>query len=306
MLNRMKKTVSSRLELRAMEKHRSRVGRKLAPKYSSYLERARAENPLKWEIGSDTQAAVDEFSAKGFTKIWSAKTEEIARSILKYLEKQQAAGEIVWSEKSENGSQDYLRDPWKDIPQFKQLFENHISGFLVGYYRTSFKIFYGKMYRSEGGSERPSGSQLWHSDGGPGTCINVMVYLTPTDSTTGAMELLPWDTSFQIYQAEVAADLRDGLAKYGETKRDRICGLYADEIEHNFASMVEQPSGPSGVIVPFLNNTIHRGGFPDDGKHRIATVFHCYPSHEQTDLHKYDRKGVAKTGPYPIDPAASF
>lgn len=306
MLNRMKKTVSSWLELRAIEQYRSRIGRRLAPKYDSYLRRARAENPCNREIDLEVKAAVNEFSAKGFTKIWSTKTEELARATLKYLEKQQAAGETIWSERSENGSQDYLRDPWRDMPQFKQMFESHIEHFLVGYYRTSFKIFYGKMYRSEGGSERPSGSQLWHSDGGPGTCINVMVYLTPTDLTTGAMELLPWDTSLKIYESEFAADLRDGLAKYGETKRDRICGFYADEIEKKYASMVEQPSGPSGVIVPFLNNTIHRGGFPDNGKHRIAIVFHCYPSHEQTDLEKYDGYGVAKVGPYPLDPAASF
>jgi hypothetical protein len=42
-LARLKRAVSSRLELQAVRKHRSRLGRHAAPRYSEYLEACRAE-----------------------------------------------------------------------------------------------------------------------------------------------------------------------------------------------------------------------------------------------------------------------
>ncbi len=42
-LARLKRAVSSRLELQAVRKHRSRLGRHAAPRYSDYLEACQAE-----------------------------------------------------------------------------------------------------------------------------------------------------------------------------------------------------------------------------------------------------------------------
>jgi hypothetical protein len=61
-----------------------------------------------------------------------------------------------------------------------------------------------------------------------------------------------------------------------------------------------------GTVVPFRNNCLHRGGFPDPNHERRVMIFHCYPSHVPTDWDLYDRKGLGKTVPYPKAPAAAF
>ncbi|MEM9543999.1 MAG: hypothetical protein AAGA60_31510, partial [Cyanobacteria bacterium P01_E01_bin.42] len=52
-------------------------------------------------------------------------------------------------------------------------------------------------------------------------------------------------------------------------------------------------------IVPFRNNTIHRGGYPkQEERIRYVCVFHCYPSSRQTPYERYRKLGIAKTGSY--------
>ena len=48
-----------------------------------------------------------------------------------------------------------------------------------------------------------------------------------------------------------------------------------------------------------MNNTIHRGGFPNENQSRYVCLFHVYPSTEPTPYKKYQKNGISKTGPYP-------
>ena len=96
------------------------------------------------------------------------------------------------------------------------------------------------------------------------------------------------------------------LDGYGNTKRERICNWYDERIKLGEGGVIEQPFGDAGLVVPFLNNTLHRGGYPALGRKRMAIVFHAYPSHRLTNLSRYKVTGISKNRPYPIDPAEEF
>ena len=73
---------------------------------------------------------------------------------------------------------------------------------------------------------------MWHSDAGPGTCINVMFCLNETDEHNGAMEFVPWDASIRIFVAE---RLRNDLSKLQSSSaienRSRICNFYESVVD---------------------------------------------------------------------------
>lgn len=213
------------------------------------------------------------------------------------------AGKRVWGQTDDYGSQKYLGDPWINFPSLEDLFRDDLGTFLSAYFCTSFKIFYGLLYRSVAQSRLAVGSQLWHSDGGPGTCVNVMFYPEDTNASNGPLEVLPWPDSLRVFEMEKRLG-RLGILDIAS--RDVRSGFYADQIEKNYHGKTLRPSGPAGLVVPFLNNTIHRGGLPHPGHSRIAFVFHCYPSHRPVDFGRYRATGIGKSAPYPNDPAKEF
>jgi hypothetical protein len=88
--------------------------------------------------------------------------------------------------------------------------------------------------------------------------------------------------------------------------RDIRCRFYGEEIERFYRERVVQPTGDAGLVVPFLNNSIHRGGYPAPGFSRYACVFHCYPSDRPARFERYREQGIPKRAPYPQDPAEDF
>jgi hypothetical protein len=299
-----KALLSSFLSMRSIRVHRSRVGWRAAPRYSRYIERCRREAPVKVQLDEAIGKAVELFRREGAASFWTERTGQVAKTIAARLAVREAAGEPIWS-KSDQKAGTYLGDPWKDFPEFATLFENELGDFLKSYYGTHFKILYGTLYRTVHDASRV-GSQLWHSDGGPGICVNVMFYLHDTTPAHGTLESLGWDSSLKIYEMEKAAERRGDLAKYPGDRRDKLCAFYGDVIEKSYKDKISQPDGKAGLVVPFLNNTLHRGGYPDSGITRTAIVFHCYPSHRPTNLDRYRESGISKTVPYPQDPAAEF
>jgi hypothetical protein len=302
----VKQLVSNYLSQRSMRLHRSRIGWRVAPVYTRYLDRCRKENPISVSPDPAVASAVDVFRRDGATSFWTERTGKVAGAISKRIVEREAAGETLWKRVNDvENTSNYVGDPWRDFPEFADLFSGDLGDFLKGYYGSHFKILYGTLYRSVNDVARKA-SQLWHSDGGPGICINVMYYLHDTTPANGTLETLPWDTSLKIYEQEKSAERRGELDQFSGSHRDRICAFYASKIEQEHKARVSQPSGKAGLVVPFLNNTLHRGGFPDPGMSRTAIVFHCYPSHQATDLSRYRTKGIAKLMPYPKDPAIEF
>jgi hypothetical protein len=224
------------------------------------------------------------------------------------LAARQQGGERVWVPVATGPASNYAGDLYRDFPEIEELFRGPLGEFLTLYFRTWFKAFHGVMYKTVNKADGPVGSQNWHSDSGPGTCVNVMYYLHETDAQSGTLQALPWPDSLAIYEEETRT-IRERLRRaYGRTdvsKADRIkemVKLYDERISGRFAHRVRHPYGRAGLLVPFLNNNLHRGGFPAPGRERRAIVFHFYPSSEPTPYAKYRSEGIGKRDAYPKDP----
>jgi hypothetical protein len=302
----LKGAISEFLERRSIRRHRSRIGWRAAPRYTRYLERCRRENPASPTPDPAIAAAAAKFRDDGIASFWTPRTGAVADGVRAAIARREAVGETVWQPVNDYATRSYAGDAWRDFPEFEQLFAGDLGAFLGTVFGTGFKILYGTMYRSEHLADQRLGSQMWHSDSGPGICINVMFYLHDTTPAEGPLEALPWAQSLALYEAEKHLIRRGALDAYGKTRRDRISNFYSERIDRDLRAAVQQPHGTAGLVVPFLNNTLHRGGYPDPGHFRTAIVFHCYPSHRPTDLSCYRQRGITKTAPYPTDPAAEF
>jgi len=309
-LRRIKYAITSKLEYRSILRHRSKLGRHLAPRYTAYLQRCRNTFAGDPAITPDFQRVVYEFDQKGFTSFWTAENQKLADAILARIQEEERRGLDIWNEDHR-----YREDIYQRFPEIEQLFQGPLGAFLTATYRAHFKIFYGVLFKSERLLDAPTGSQLWHADGGPGTCIIVMFYISDVAKEDGAMECLPWGTSLKIYKRELRQNVvaktlyqltSEGRVLSREELRKIKCDFYSEEIERSSMDRIEQPTGQKGLLVPFSNNILHKGGYPEPGRTRYACVFHCYPSDKPTMFDRYRIQGVMKRAPYPLDPAEDF
>ena len=296
-LARLRRSVGLRLELKAVGRHRSRLGRRLAPRYTEYLEACRTAFRGDRETSPEIVGPAREFEYKGFTSFWTAENQRLADAMLAKIHREEASGDDIWDADGR-----YRDEIYTSFPEIERLFQGTLGAFLTEVYRAHFKIFFGVLYKSERLAAAPTGSQLWHTDGGPGTCINVMFYLKDVSAEDGAMECLPWDASLAIYRKELCSGEVQRRIRSGENERDVKCGLYLDEVSRSHRARVEQ----AGLLLPFRNNILHKGGYPEAGRVRYVCVFHVYPSAATTPFARYRSAGIAKTGSYPKDPAADF
>ena len=294
---------------RTIVRHRSKLGRDLAPQYTQYLERCRTAFGTPPPATGALARAVTEFDARGFTSFRTEQDGKLVSAMLARIQDEERRGVDVW-----DGDRRYRHEIYTTFPEIETIFRGALGDFLMATYRAHFKIFYGVLYKSERASgAAPIGSQLWHADGGPGTCINVMVYLKDVAREDGAMECLPWEHSLTLYRGElalvrdaVARAAREGRTPSRDELRDVRCDYYGRQIEASYRSFVEQPTGQAGLILPFRNNIVHKGGYPEPGRTRYVCVFHVYPSDRTTPWERYRREGIAKSGNFPRDPAAEF
>src|SRR5438034_1957539 len=295
----LRRSVGLRLELKAVGRHRSRLGRRLAPRYTEYLEACRTAFRGDRETSPEIVVPARVFEDKGFTSFWTAENQRLADAMLAKICREEASGADIWDADGR-----YRDEIYTSFPEIERLFQGTLGAFLTEVYRAHFKIFFGVLYKSERLAAAPTGSQLWHTDGGPGTCINVMFYLKDVSAEDGAMECLPWDASLAIYRKELCSGEVQRRIRSGENERDVKCGLYLDEISRSHRPRVEQPRGKAGLLLPFRNNILHKGGYPEAGRVRYVCVFHVYPSVAATPFARYRSAGIAKTASYPKDPAA--
>jgi hypothetical protein len=309
LLTSVKDAVSNHLALRAMRRYRSRVGWRAAPKYEAYLKQCRAAfNGMTTAVDPPASAAAEEFRRDGVTSLWTPETEALARSIDAALAKREAAGETVWAKAPTGPGWNYAGDMYRDFPEFERLMKGPLGQMLTAYFGTWFKVFHGVLYKTVNKNDGPIGSQRWHSDSGPGTCVNVMYYLHDTDDMSGTLEALPWADSLAIYREEtrvIRGLLRETYGTDEVSKLDRLKVMqefYNKQIAAHFTDRVRHATGKAGLLVPFLNNTLHRGGFPAPGRERRAVVFHFYPSATPTPFDRYRADGIDKRGSYPKSP----
>ena len=168
---------------------------------------------------------------------------------------------------------------WKDGSVSMGAFE--LESFLRSAFRCEYAEFYRKTYRVEWSPQR-LGSQLYHADGGPGTCIIVMRYDSHVSVADGPLEVVDWKRSLEMYAKEPRIGSRDAL-----------CAWYESQVKPWDRTAY---TGPKGTVIAFMNNTLHRGGYPAPGHTRDATVTHYYPSL------RGEKTARAKTEAYPRDP----
>jgi len=307
-LRTLARTMKDELAYRSIRRHRSKLGRDLAPRYTAYLRRCQAAFGSAPAVTQELGRAVNGFDRHGFTSFGTDEDGRLAAGMFTRIQDEERRGVDIWYD-----DRRYHREIYTTFPEIEGFFRGTLGRFLVATYRAHFKIFFGVLYKSERVGAAPIGSQLWHADGGPGTCINVMIYLKDVEPADGAMECLPWELSLKLYRGElsVVRDFLDHAEREGRTPtRDEVrevrCAHYGEQIDRRYRSFVEQPTGRAGLILPFRNNIVHKGGYPEPGRTRYVCVFHVYPSDRPTPWERYRREGIAKSGNFPRDPAAEF
>jgi hypothetical protein len=278
------------------------MGYRAAPAYSRYLARCQREYQTDQPVTPEIEAAARQFNEKGFTSLWTPETGEIATSLMAKINDEQQKSEDVWDANGRHAVGDaYLR-----FPEMEEFLVGDLGDLYRAIYHAQFKIYYSLIYRSIHAAEEPDGSQLWHADGGPGTCINTLIYLTDVGPEHGALDCLPWRETLDVFREERRALVDRMKPGSSEQRRQTRVEYYRSNVERRFADRVMQPIGKAGLIVAFRNNLIHKGGFPNHGFTRYAALFHTYPSHQPTPFEKYRINGTPKRGPYPTDPAEDF
>jgi hypothetical protein len=300
MINIVKKIrslISDYLWLHALAKHKSRMGYAEAPKYTKQHEKAKKKYTEKIEIDKNINFCVKEFQKKSYSQYISNENKLLANSVMRKITNEEKINDI-W----DKNNRYKISDIFQSYKEIQKLFVGDLDKILREIFNSHYMIFYGVMYKSVYSGLYPSGSQLWHSDGGPGTCINVMFCLNETDERNGSMEFIPWNLSKNLFKKERKLFNKSGLSNNAEDKikyRELICNFYRQEINDNYKENVARLSGPPGNIILFSNNLIHRGGFPEIDHKRYVCIFHVYPSVQRITPSYYIENGVTKKKPYP-------
>ena len=179
-------------------RHKSRLFFPEARKFTKYLKHCQSVAPVREKPEAPFAQAAADFEAKGFAAFSTAETTALAKSMLAKIKAEEAAGLDVWN----SGDVYSLGDAFSKFEELQKLFHQGLGKFLNGVFGTQYAIHAAALYRSVRKIDQPEGSQIWHADGGPGTCINVMFCLTPTSAENGAMKCLPWDYSLQVFEKE--------------------------------------------------------------------------------------------------------
>ena len=316
MLQSIKGRISKFLNYRAFKKHHSKLGWLHAPKYTKYLHYSQAcseyknNKPFLWD------KQIEQLRRDGFTSIWFPEASEIADKIYREIKYKESSDAYPWTNGLGTNTlhQSYKHDPWLDFPGLEDLFRGPLGLFLQAYYQSHFKIFSSTFHRSYRDSfSSRSGSQLWHNDGGPGTCVIVGFYLHPTNINSGCLQCLSWKDSLSIYKREQKA-LKPLLRDYCNNMSKNIDQLtkaeirnvmtewYENTVRTHYKERINTPMGDAGTIVLFKNNNLHRGGFPELGCERYIVLNHIYPSPVPTPFSRYRERGIIKKGGFPANP----
>ena len=283
-----------------VRKYKTRLGWRARP-YEVYYQQAKRLCRNFGEIPKPVLPAVRQFNEEGWATLQTPETEEIAAEILQVMRSEESDGEDIWNEAGR-----YKKaDVWQKFPRIEKIFTGIGGEFLKGVYGCEYKILFGVSYKSQRQAEEPVGSQLWHFDGSPGTCINLMYCLGPVGPENGAMECMSWEDTYRLFVLERKQFRQWELEAAKLTKeevRARRALFLKEKIDCDFANRVNQPKSNGGMLFFFRNNLLHKGGFVSPSTERFVCVFNIYPSQNPPPFDEYRARGIPKTTNYPKDP----
>ena len=245
------------------------------------------------------------FRSEGVATLQSSFSQQLANEMHRRL----AGDDQAWPEEIlGSGNQHYQGNVWRDFPEIRELCSRELEPFLTSYFRCHFKIFQVVLYKSANYGQR-IGSQMWHTDTVPGNCVNMMYYLHPMTVEDGPLKVLPWEETMAIYWSARRHYRRvvcaGEVVHSRESRRDLIAEYTSRQVEQRKPCRVRCPvSQQAGLMVPFMSNLLHGGGYPAQGRERMAIVFRFYPSDKKVNYERYSSQPSGKG--FPHDPAADF
>jgi hypothetical protein len=153
-IEELRHRVGDYLELRAIRRHRSRLGRHDASRYSEYLRACQAQfrgGPCE---SPAIASAVHEYQREGFASFRTDENAALARAIHAELARQERDAD-VWNELRR-----YRGDVYQTFPETEALFRGSVGAFLERVFRAHYKLFFGMIYKSEHAADEPSGSSF--------------------------------------------------------------------------------------------------------------------------------------------------
>tara|TARA_R110000824_G_C15232906_1_gene678994 strand:- start:18924 stop:19841 length:918 start_codon:yes stop_codon:yes gene_type:complete len=304
MLRLAKDFIHDFLENRSFDKYGTAIGWQNAAVYDEYHQKCKAA--YQHSSSPEWSELALEFHDKGIVSIQNDETIAVGKVIMQALEKYREVTE-KWSSGSTANIENYNGNILLDFPELRPLFEGTLKHALEAIYSSHYKLLYAVMMYSHRQQESAVASQLWHSDAGPGSCINVMFLPHGVTKESGALQAVHWGHTKTLlrgarkYQREHVRK-PGGVTEPAAIRRLK-CEYYEKRIAADFKGEVSQPEGEGGMLVLFRNNCIHRGGYPAAGHERYAYIFHMYPSITSPDIEDYFNVGRPKKVPYPKDPA---
>ena len=177
MISMLKRTISDLLQKRALEKYGSLFGWRGSAVFGKYNRYCQKVSPVEMSSNEYIKETVEEFLKSGVVMFQTDQTRQIGKRMMKELKSLEDSGNF-WETRGDSSSKDFCPDPFSYYDSLQELFEGDLGELLRSINGSEFKLFYSVMLKSLCLSDAPYGSALWHNDGGPGTCINIMFFVT--------------------------------------------------------------------------------------------------------------------------------
>lgn len=275
-----------------------------AKKYNNYLNKCK-----KTFSSLDNQPkhvnAAKKYLKTGACFFQDEVTIKIGKLILNKIKN--SNNKLNWNVNKKINKINLTSDVLKSFPELKELLERVVEPIANNIYKCNYKIFFGVMFKSKHFNNEAKGSALWHSDGAPGTCVNVMFYPNGVTKKQGAMQYISWDDSVNLIlecDKFIANKYNSSIKKFSkEDVRTSKANFYENGIALNKNINVYQPTSKKGSILFFQNNCLHKGGHPEKNEERLALIFNIYPHENKPDYEDWFQNGKKKSTNYPIEPA---
>jgi hypothetical protein len=301
MLSQIRDHIGNALWKRSIKRDLSRFGWREAPAYTCYHRRCQSEFSSQGKGFGAFKELSEYFAANQFVFANTTASTKLLTTMADRVKAELTAGRDPFAPGPFSG------EGWNRYPELEELFRGDLGDLLRAAFRSEFKIASGWLGYKKGGVEA---RKMWHADSGPGTRLNVFVYLSEGQLENAPTSLLPWQESADIFFDE-RRWLRQHFANdpaAANIKRRRMEALadyYESEIARRCPDKVTVPHGPAGLMVVFNNNILHAATTPKTGHDRMVAIFAVYPALSAPDFSRLARVGLPGKAGNPL-PDADF